>query len=305
MMKKNPQLLLLVGAPGSGKTTFAKYFIRTEENWMRLCRDDFRTMNFADSLMPKLEEGLISDMLDAAVETLLRKKCNVLLDATHCRAEYLNHYIEKFNDCADISFKCFECSADELITRCNKRQAETGRHVPTTVIKRFVDDLKELKATFDFSPRPLTQTACIAEKQDANFPKAIICDLDGTLALMGNRDPYDAAESDKDALNESVANVLKTFSGKGYNILLVSGREDIFREPTLRFLEKFAVPFQQLWMRPTKDYRRDAIIKREIFDREIKGKYYIEFVLDDRDQVVEMWRKDLKLNCFQVNYGAF
>jgi hypothetical protein len=58
-------------------------------------------------------------------------------------------------------------------------------------------------------------------------------------------------------------------------------------------------------MRPAKDYRRDAIIKKEIFDREVAGKYYIEFVLDDRDQVVEMWRKERKLTCFQVNYGAF
>ncbi|MDR1631784.1 MAG: AAA family ATPase [Dysgonamonadaceae bacterium] len=305
MMKKNPQLLLLIGAPGSGKTTFAKYFIRTEENWMRLCRDDFRTMNFTESLMSKREEDLISDTMDVAVETLLRKKYNVLLDATHCRAEYLNHYIEKFNACADISFKCFECDTDELIARCDKRHAEMGRHIPATVIKRFVDDLEKLKATFDFSPRPLTQTTFMAEKQDTSLPKAIICDLDGTLALMGNRDPYDATESDKDNLNEAVANVLKTFSANGYNILLVSGREETFREPTLRFLEKFAVPYQQLWMRKAKDYRKDAIIKRELFDREMAGKYCIEFVLDDRDQVVEMWRKELKLTCFQVNYGAF
>jgi predicted kinase len=155
-MKKNPQLLLLVGAPGSGKSTFAKYFIRTEENWIRLCLDDFRTMNFSDSQMPKREEELISDMLDAAVEALLRKECNVLLDAPHCRAEHLNHYIEKFGACADISFKCFECNTDELIARCDKRHAETGRYVPVAAIKRFVGDLEKLKATFDFSPRPQT-----------------------------------------------------------------------------------------------------------------------------------------------------
>ena len=304
-MRNNPQLLLLIGAPGSGKSTFARYFIRTEENWMRLCRDEFRTMNFNDSLMSKREEEFITDALDATVETLLRKKCNVLLDATHCRAEYLNHYIKKFNGLADISFKCFECDTGELIARCEKRHAETGRYIPVTAIKRFVGDLEELKATFDFSPRPLTQTTFMAEKQDTNLPKAIICDIDGTLALMGNRNPYDATNSDKDNLNDAVATVLKTFSANGYHILLVSGREEIFREPTVRFLERFAIPCQHLWMRRAKDYRKDAIIKKEIFDREVAGKYYIEFVLDDRDQVVEMWRKETKLNCFQVNYGAF
>jgi predicted kinase len=304
-MKKNPQILLLIGAPGSGKSTFAKYFIRTEENWMRLCRDDFRMMNFNDSLLSKNEENLLSEMLDVAVEALLRKKCNVLLDSTHCRAEYLNHYIEKFNTLADISFKVFECSTEELIARCEKRQAETGRSIPAHVIKRFADDLEKLKTTFDFAPRPLIQAPYTAKQQDPTLPKAIICDLDGTLALMGNRDPYDASKSDNDHLNEAVASVLKIFSANGYHILLVSGREEIFRDPTARFLEKFAVPCQQLWMRKVKDYRRDAIIKKEIFDAEISGKYNIEFVLDDRDQIVEMWRKDLHLHCFQVNYGNF
>jgi predicted kinase len=304
-MKKNPQILLLIGAPGSGKSTFAKYFIRTEENWMRLCRDDFRMMNFSDSLLSQYEESLISEILDTSVETLLRKKYNVLLDATHCRAEYLKHYIEKFNSIADISFKLFECETDELIARCEKRYAETGRYVPENVIRRFVNDLETLKTTFDFSPRPLTRMTYIAEKQDVNLPKAIMCDLDGTLALIGNRDPYDASKCDKDALNEAVASVLKVFHADGYNILLLSGREEIFREPTLRFLSKFSISYHQLWMRKAKDFRKDAVIKREIFDREILGKYSIEFVLDDRNQVVEMWRKDLKLNCFQVNYGDF
>jgi predicted kinase len=304
-MKKNPQLLILIGAPGSGKTTFARYFIRTEENWVRFCRDDFRMMNFSATLLSRQEEDLISETLDVSIGASLSRKCNVLLDATHCRAEYLNHYIGKFSAWADISFKLFECDTGELIARCEKRYAETGQYIPENTIRHFVSDLEDLKKTFDISPRPLLRVSYTAEKQDATLPKAIICDLDGTLALMGNRDPYDASESDKDDVNEAVASVIKAFAGKGYAILLLSGREEIFRAPTLRFLEKSALPWHHLWMRQTRDYRKDAVIKREIFDREISGKYYIEFVLDDRDQVVEMWRKELKLNCFQVNYGNF
>jgi hypothetical protein len=58
-------------------------------------------------------------------------------------------------------------------------------------------------------------------------------------------------------------------------------------------------------MRKAKDNRKDSIIKREIFSEHIHNQYFIEFVLDDRNQVVDTWRKDLKLTCFQVNYGDF
>ncbi len=305
MKRKNPQLLILVGAPGSGKSTFAKYFIRTEENWMRLCRDDFRTMHFTYSNLPPHEEGLITQMVDASIETLLRKRCNVLLDATHCRAEYLNYYIEKFNFLADISFKVFEVNAKTIANRCAKRYAETGKFIPNKVQQRYINELNELKSHFDFSTRPLQDNHVETMVQDLSLSKAIICDLDGTLALMNKRNPFDASHCDEDELNVPVANTLKTFAKEGYQILLVSGREERFREPTLKFLETYEIPYNQLWMRQSRDYRKDSIIKSEIFEAQIKDKYYVEFVLDDRDQVVELWRKELKLPCFQVNYGSF
>lgn len=304
-MRKNLQILILIGAPGSGKSTFSKYFIRTEENWMRLCRDDFRMMHFTYSNLSPREESLITDMQDASIEALLKKRCNVLIDATHCRDEYLNHYIERFNHLADISFKMFEVDAKVIAERCDKRNKESGKFISTSVQRKYLKELEDLKKTFDFSLRPKIDNRERSVKQDISLPKAIICDLDGTLALMDDRNPFDATHADKDDLNEPVANTLKVFAKEGYQILLVSGREDRFREPTISFLNQYDIPYHQLWMRPSKDFRKDSIVKREIFDAEIAGKYYIEFVLDDRDQVVEMWRKELKLPCFQVNYGSF
>ncbi len=91
---------------------------------------------------------------------------------------------------------------------------------------------------------------------------------------------------------------------KGKRVLLVSGREDKYREPTLRFLTKHQIEYEQLWMRATGDSRKDAIVKQEIFDRYIRDVYNIEFVLDDRNQVVELWRS-LGLICLQVADGDF
>jgi len=304
-MAKNLQILILVGAPGSGKSTFARYFLRTEENWMRLCRDDFRAMHFAAGNMSNHEERLIAEMIDTAVETLLLKRSNVLIDATHCRREYFDHYIERFNHLADISFKIFDIDAATLAERCDKRYRNTGKLVPASVLKKFIEELEVLKKEFDFTPRPKVAAREPVAVQDTGLPKAILCDLDGTLALMRDRNPYDATRCDEDDLNEPVAGVLRSYYGNGYQILLISGREERFYQPTVRFLEKHSISYHHLWMRKSKDFRKDAIIKREIFDAEIAGKFFIEFVLDDRNQVVEMWRKELQLPCFQVNYGNF
>ena len=57
-------------------------------------------------------------------------------------------------------------------------------------------------------------------------------------------------------------------------------------------------------MRQAGDNRDDRIVKREIYEREIKGRYNVRFVLDDRNKVVALWR-DLGLPCFQVADGDF
>lgn len=156
----------------------------------------------------------------------------------------------------------------------------------------------------DKKNKKVTKDLEYAEQNEA-LPKAIICDLDGTLALICGRSPYDATHCYNDTLNRPVANLLKNYKKLGFTILLLSGREEKFRAPTLQFLTSHEIVFDKLLMRRTSDNRKDNIIKRELFDRDIKDRYFIEFVLDDRDQVVEMWRHDLQLPCFQVYYGNF
>nr|DAI39653.1 MAG TPA: polynucleotide kinase [Caudoviricetes sp.] len=58
-------------------------------------------------------------------------------------------------------------------------------------------------------------------------------------------------------------------------------------------------------MRKEKDYRKDSIVKTEIYNEYIKDKYCVTAVFDDRDQVVnDCWRK-LGLLCNQVWKGDF
>jgi predicted kinase len=299
-MKKVPTLTILVGCPASGKSTFSEWIVKTEEKTMRISRDEIRFSQFQQQLEQDAE-SMISKIINEQVKTLLRNGWNVVLDNCHTKKEYLLQHIEAFKAYGNIEFKVFDLPLEELLERNEKR----ARVVPKKVIETMYNQLQNLKEKFDFAPVKQVKTDLSYNVQNPSLPKAIICDLDGTLALMNGRNPFDASKCDQDLLNEPVANVLKNYHQLGYKILLVSGREDQYKDPTLRFLEKYAIQFDDLIMRKTKDSRKDSIIKIEIYNDFIKDKYFVEFVLDDRNQVVDTWRNDLKLPCFQVYYGDF
>ena len=148
--------------------------------------------------------------------------------------------------------------------------------------------------------------------------KAIICDIDGTLALKHDgRTWYDASTSDLDNPNKPVLALLRFVQEANWHglnqeqncqIIFLSGRQEKDREPTEKFLEKHRLNRYPLFMRTTDDFRNDTIIKKELYEENIKGNYEILFVLDDRNSekcpVVDMWR-ELGLACFQVADGNF
>lgn len=134
--------------------------------------------------------------------------------------------------------------------------------------------------------------------------KAIIVDIDGTLAKMNGRSPFSWDKVGSDTVNEPVKKLVNMYARNGV-VILFSGRDSVCRDLTIQWLDKHDIKFDGLFMRPKGNNEKDSIIKRRLYDEHIAGKYNIEFVLDDRDQVVEMWRKDLGLTCLQVDYGNF
>lgn len=140
-----------------------------------------------------------------------------------------------------------------------------------------------------------------------NMPNAIICDIDGTLALLGERDRYNPTTGE-DLLNLPVANILKVYAHQTLfpvELIIMTGREEKYRKVTEEWLQKNDIThYKNLFMRRNNDYRKDFLVKKEIYEEKIKEKYEILFVLEDRDQVVKMWREE-GLTCLQVAYGSF
>jgi hypothetical protein len=140
---------------------------------------------------------------------------------------------------------------------------------------------------------------------DNKLEDAIICDIDGTLAHMnGKRSPYDWNKVDRDDLDEVIAEQLRKHRKIGDKIIIVSGRDGSCLDLTKEWLDFYKIPYDEIYMRAKDDYRKDSIVKKEIYENNIKGRYNVTVIYDDRNQVVEMWRS-LGLKVLQVENGNF
>jgi hypothetical protein len=139
---------------------------------------------------------------------------------------------------------------------------------------------------------------------DPALPKAVLCDIDGTLADNKQRGPYDWAMVETDTLIEATADALVAFAARGDRIILMSGRGSDVRAGTERWLAANGVAYDELWMRKAGDTRADDIVKSELFDAHVRHRFAVRVVLDDRSRVVALWRR-MGLACWQVDYGDF
>ena len=133
--------------------------------------------------------------------------------------------------------------------------------------------------------------------------RCVICDIDGTIAEMGERGPFHWDRVHLDQPIHVIINLLRLLAPQ-YEIVLVSGRSDESMQLTLAWLTEHDVPYHAIYMRAANDFRKDTLIKQELYEAQIAPHYDVEFVLEDRNQVVDMWR-GLGLVCLQVRPGDF
>lgn len=157
---------------------------------------------------------------------------------------------------------------------------------------------------------------------------AYIFDVDGTLAncsqrlhfilpkkedLTGDID-LDKIAPDwesfyKDCVNDKpilpVVELAHTLKDAYETLIFVTGRPEKYMEETLNWLcDKLDCDSVILMMRKNGDHRPDYIVKKEIYEEDIKPYHYINGVFEDRKQCVDMWRS-LGLTCYQVADGNY
>lgn len=278
-----PKIIMLKGLPGSGKTTWAKEFVKLNPGWIRVNKDDIRSMFGVE--FSKENESRVLDTQNMIIELAIAEGKSVVVDNTGYapqHEEFIKSICKVSEYGVHYEVKEFCTPLEECILNDAKRPHPVGPKVIKKMWRQFV---------YRKPDRP----------EWVEGAKTItICDLDGTLAIHRGRSPYDVEKCDTDMLNTTVANLILE-----RHVIFVTGREEIYRTLTSNWLlSKVATVGMALYMRPTGDTREDSIVKQEIYEREIKGKYNVEFVLDDRNRVVDMWRRQ-GLTCLQVAEGDF
>lgn len=308
-MKKN-KLLILSGPPGIGKTTYAKYLLSIDSTYARFNRDDVRKMVADSYVVEDKLETLINHISDFTIKELLTKY-NVIVDNTNCKVRYIKELADTFGQIAEVELLLMEPDMDleTIKTRNKSREKSVPDEVVDSMFQGYKNVVKRYQEIYEYIQEVSKPKVSIENKQDNTLPKAIIVDIDGTVAHMGKRSPFDWAKVNEDTPDENVINIVKALHK--YHLIFLSGRDSVCRDKTVEWINKHIAGTgltkrnYDLFMRPQNDYRKDSIIKEELYNNHIKNKYYIEAVFDDRDQVVNFWRMKIGLKCFQVDYGNF
>lgn len=290
-MKK---VIILKGLPASGKSTYAKKLLAGNGNYKRINKDDIRAM-LDNGKWSKNNEKFVLKVRNWLIREALFEGFHVIVDDTNLHPKHeqqIRDIVMKHNklhekDDALVEIKEFlDVSVEECIKRDLARPNPVGSEVILRMYKQFL------------APEPKVY------EPPKDKPNAIICDIDGTLAHMDGRGPFDWDKVGTDKFDYWIGNILNLHQAVGATIILVSGRDAVCRKETMEWLAKYGVRFTHLFMRHQGDMRKDFVVKEEIFNKHIRYNYAVMFVLDDRNQTVNYWRSE-GLKCLQVAEGDF
>lgn len=289
---------LTVGVPASGKTTWAKKMAAADKSIVIVSRDDIRN---AHGWKSGFDENRVTRIHRAQIEAALLEGLDVIVADTNINKTFRKKLIKFCHEHgADVVVVPFRISVDEAIMRDSQRQTHK---VGPDVIMRFHNDLEGQE--IDFQNGETHEVPTYEPYVHSGQRPAIVVDIDGTLAHMNGRSPYDESRVGEDEFDYAVAAAVTGMAKlTGSKVIVLSGRTEAAREATEKWLEANAFVYHSLLMRKSGDSRPDYIVKNEIYDTEVIPRFDILAVFDDRDQVVRHLRKR-GITVFQVAPGRF
>lgn len=300
------KLIICRGYPASGKTSWANGKCLQDSSFTRISRDDIRFNMLgipqANGIGTNAQEIQVSRIHHLLVNEMLASGRNVIVDDTNLQLKVARKWADAAQMVgADFEVVDFEVDVYECLERNRIRMDRGGRYVPPAIIQNMAK-----KHPFPFLEVKPSDAVSFDYRYegDPSLPPAYIFDIDGTLAQMAGRSPYQWDQVHTDKLVEPVARMADVLSRTKHSIIVMSGRDGACFDLTKKWLLQHSICHDLLVMRPKGDTRKDNIVKVELFREQVAPNYNVLGTFDDRNQVVAMWRS-IGLTCFQVADGNF
>lgn len=287
--------IFTVGCSASGKSTFAK----TLPTWSTViierdeCRREIlRQANSYDrgDLWIKWKfknEKLVNQVVEQLQADAVREKKDIIFSDTWLNQGRLSAKIEEMKSLGyEIEVKYFKVPAIDILYKQNMLRVEP---VPEKVIReqwcRWLTLGEAVTGIKSYVP-------------DTTKPKAICVDIDGTVARMVDRGPFDWDKVDTDEPRTEIIDMVKRYKDT-HKIIFLSGRDSVCRDKTEEWLNKYYGEVEYLYMRPVRDFSPDREVKNKLFFDYVAPHYNVDFVIDDRRQMIHHWT-DIGVNCINV-----
>lgn len=292
---------ILRGYSASGKSTYAR-----ESGKFIVSRDLIRqqiTGSTEKTVLTNDQERVVTAMQEQLVRTAIDNGFDVVIDDTNLVLKFARRWAELAEELGvEWSVRDFKPDLGTI----DERNQLRSDWVPSDVIKsqaqRFPYKQWQRVIPKVTTPKPVFTPYV----PDTSLPKAVGFDLDGTLAHMGSRSPYDESRYHEDEADQNLRSVAWQHFITGHKIIVFSGRSDAYRQVCEEWLDRKDIPFDELIMRKEVEHKgvRDDIVKSELFDEFIAPNYNFLYHFDDRDRVVKGLRSK-GITVYQVAEGDF
>lgn len=133
-----PKVMLLVGIPGSGKSTYAKLYL---DRYERLSADDIRKELYGDAGNQGNPSQVFSVFFNR-LKILLKENKDIVIDNTNCKKEHrdkLLKFIKETNTFYDVEYYFVDTSLKKSLDRNSQR----SRKVPEEIVYAMYRSLHE------------------------------------------------------------------------------------------------------------------------------------------------------------------